>query len=71
MHRLPYTHRMWSHLGEDSIYEISVELSSLTDECIEQIKHPNMKMGDKTKVHIKQLNVFIYAKIFLQVAETR
>ena len=30
--------RMWSHVGEDSVREMILELSALADECIEQMQ---------------------------------
>ena len=29
---------MWSRVGEDSVYEINLELSALTDTCVERRK---------------------------------
>lgn len=46
--------RMWSHVGEDSIYEMIIELSSLADECIQQMKeNQEMKMTDEDELNFK------------------
>ena len=41
---------MWSHIGEDSIYEIISELSLLAAECVEEMKqNQGMKLDDNDK----------------------
>ena len=42
--RCTYDHtknRMWSHVGEDRVYEMILELPALAAECIDKIKETN------------------------------
>ena len=54
---------MLSHIGEDSVYAVIIELPASTDKRIEQMKkNPDMKKWmTKLNRHVQQLNALIYA----------
>ena len=42
---------MWSHVGEDAVYEMIIELSKLADECIEDMKkNQEMEMTEEDQL---------------------
>ena len=45
---------MWSHVGEDSVYEMILEQPALADECIENVQNnPEMVMTDEDQANFE------------------
>ena len=50
--------RRWSHVGEDSVHEMILELSALADECVEKMKeNQEMVMSKDDKSDYYQCNM--------------
>ena len=51
---------IWSHVGEDRVHKMIVQLSAPTNECIEQMKETKVMMTEDDQTDFEQIKMLPY-----------